>query len=128
MESGKRGSRWAALVGLVLTGLVVVLGNAHLCHLHSTYLEVAMVVLPLAAWFWAAKAATPLRAWLRVGIALVVAVCLQKAYLDWLHSPAFPRALLSETAKQPQAEIEARRGQAARHVVQAPAVKDEAAP
>lgn len=129
MGSEKRGSRWAALAGLVLTGLVIVLGNAHLCHLHSTYLEVARVVgLPLAAWFWAAKTATPLRAWLRVGISLVVAVGLQAAYLDWLHSPAFPRALLSERAKQRQSEIEGHRAKVAAGGVQAPGVKGEAAP
>ncbi len=114
MGSAKRGSRWAAVAGLVLTAAVIVVGNAHLCHLQSTVIEVGMgLALPLATWYWATRAATPARAWLRVGISLVVVVALENAYLNWLHSPSFPRALLSERAKKRQAEIEALRAKVA---------------
>lgn len=114
MHSNEQRSRWAGVAGLGLTGLVIVLGNMHLCHLHSAILEVPMLLgLPLATWYWARRAATPARAWRRVGISLVFVIVLQTAYLDWLHSPSFPQALLSRSVRERQAELEAARAKAA---------------
>jgi hypothetical protein len=43
-----------------------------------------------------------------MGLAFVLAIAIEMLYLTWLHSDFFPRALLSPSAKQRQAELELR--------------------
>ena len=95
------------IAALVLTGLAIVFGNQHLCHLHSAILEVTLlVVVATGCIVWTARAGTTRRAWARVGLSLLIAIVVQVTYLTWLHSPAFPDALLSAKARERQRQID----------------------
>lgn len=102
----KRPSKLPALITLVAVGLLMICCNTqHLCHLQSIVIEIPLlIVVVLACYLWTACAKTSGQAWLRTGIALALALTIEMAYLTWLHSDFFPRALLSPKAKQRQAE------------------------
>ncbi len=111
MNDTTQKSRLPVIVTVVTAGLPMVLGAAHLCHLHSTFFEVLLPVAVISACcFWTANAKTSGKAWLRTGLAFVFAFVIQTIYLSWLHSGSFPQALLSRRAKEQQARIDEMRG------------------
>lgn len=103
MNQAKRRSKLPALVTLAAVGLLMVYGDiGHLCDLRSIAVEVPLLVgVVLACYLWTACAKTSGQAWLRTGLALVLALAIEVAYLTWLHSDFFPRVLLSPNAEQP---------------------------
>jgi hypothetical protein len=108
MNQVKHRSKLPALVTLVAAGLLMVWGDVgHLCHLQSIVVEVPLLFgVVLACYLWTARAKTSGQAWLRTGLALVLALAIEVAYLTWLHSDFFPRVLLSPKAKQRQAALD----------------------
>jgi hypothetical protein len=108
MNQMKHRSKLPALVTLVAVGLLMVYGDTgHLCHLQSIVVEIPLLVgVVLACYLWTACAKTSGQAWLRTGLALVLALAIEMAYLAWLHSDFFPRVLLSPKAKQRQEELD----------------------
>jgi cytochrome bd-type quinol oxidase subunit 2 len=108
MNQLKQRSKLPALVTLLVVGLTMVYGDTqHLCHLQSIIVEIPLLVgVVLACYLWTARAKTSGQAWLRMGLAFVLAIAIEMAYLSWLHSDFFPRALLSPSAKQRQAELD----------------------
>lgn len=107
-DCSRRPSKLPALVTLVAVGLLMVYCDTqHLCHLQSIAIEVPLLIgVVLACYLWTARAKTSGQAWLCTGLALVLALAIEIAYLTWLHSDFFPRALLSPKAKQRQAELD----------------------
>lgn len=84
----------------------MVLGNTHMCLLHSTIVEITMLIfIVVGLSLWTARAKRVGKAWLRAGISLVMAIALQYAYLTWLHSEYFPKALLSRKSIEWQSQI-----------------------
>ena len=129
MRQTRPKSKLPVIVTLTLTGLVMVLGNAHLCHLHSTIIEIALLVsVPFACCCWTARAGTPGKAWVRTGSSLVVAVALQSVYLTWLHSESFPEAFLSRKARERQAQTDETRARITQQRAGADAEDREAQP
>jgi hypothetical protein len=106
----KHRSKLPALVTLMAVGLLMVYGDiGHLCHLQSIVVEVPLLVgVVLACYLWTACAKTSSQAWLRTGLAIVLALAIEMAYLTWLHSDFFPSVLLFPKAKQRQEELELR--------------------
>jgi cytochrome bd-type quinol oxidase subunit 2 len=111
MNKSKQPSKSPALVTLLVVGLTMVYGDTqHLCHLWSPIVEIPLLVgVTLACYMWTARAKTSGQAWRRMGLAFVLAIAIEMAYLAWLHSDFFPRALLTPSAKQRQAELDKRR-------------------
>ena len=99
MNQLKQRSKLPALVTLLVVGLTMVYGDTqHLCHLHSTIVEIPLLLgVVLGCYLWTARAKTSGQAWLRTGLAFVLAIAIEMTYLFWLHSDFFPRALLSRT-------------------------------
>ena len=109
-ETTKTRSISPAFVALALTALVMILGNAHMCHRQSVIIEVPLlVIVAVGSCVWTARAGTGRRAWLRVGLSLLIAFGIQAAYLTWLHSDAFPRELMTPRARETEERLEARR-------------------
>jgi hypothetical protein len=108
MNQVKRQSKLPALAAMAAVGLLMVYcDTGHLCHLQSIVIEIPLlIVVALACYFWTACAKTSGQAWLRTGLALALALAIEVAYLTWLHSDFFPRALLSQKAQQRQAELD----------------------
>ncbi len=96
---------------MLMVGLTMVYGDTqHMCHLHSNIVEIPLLVgAALASYVWTARAKTSGQAWLRTRLAFVLAIAIEVTYLTWLHSDSFPRALLSSSAQQRQAELDKRR-------------------
>ena len=95
------------IASLTLSVLVLLFGTFHLCHLESTIIEITLlVVVPAACCFWTAGAATPQKAWGRTWISVLLAIVLEAGYLTWLHSESFPEALLSQRARETQAQFD----------------------
>ncbi len=105
MRQTKLKLKLPVIVTFIVASLVMVIGNFHLCLLHSFIVEAALFVLIIfGCCFWTARARTSGKAWLRTGISLVIAIALQNAYLTWLHSESFPEILLSRKAREWKAE------------------------
>ena len=108
MSQSKQRSKLPELLGLLVVGLIMVYGDTqHLCDLHSTAVEIPLLVgVALACYLWITRAITSGRAWLRMGLAFVLAAAIEMTYLAWLHSDFFPHALLSSSVKQREAAPE----------------------
>jgi hypothetical protein len=107
MKQTRRKLILPAVLTLILTSIVLVLGNAHPCHLQSITLEIALFFFILSGCsIWTVTAKTMGKAWLRSALSLLIAFALQNAYLSWLHSDSFPKALLTQKARQRQTQIE----------------------
>jgi cytochrome bd-type quinol oxidase subunit 2 len=108
MNQLKQRSKLPPLVTVLVVGLIMVYGDTqHLCHLQSTIVEILLLVgVVLASYLWTARAKTSGQAWLRMGLAFVLAIAIEMLYLTWLHSDFFPHGLLSSSAKQRQAELD----------------------
>jgi hypothetical protein len=93
------------VAGIVTFILATFMSGSHCCHLNSVIVGVPILILtPILCCLWTAKAQTTGRAWGRFVLAVVFTIATQIAYLTWLHSALFPRALLSRQALEEEAE------------------------
>lgn len=104
-------SGWPGLfTGVAVAFLGLFLCGCHACYLHSLVIEIPLLVLtPLLACAWVAKALTTSRAWSRFVVAAGMALAMFLAYETWLHSPWFPRMLLSRQTIEAEARIKQHR-------------------
>jgi len=115
---------WAELLtGVTTVGLWLFVCGGHCCYLHSLVIEIPLLVLtPLLACAWVAKALTTGRAWTRFAVAAGMALAMFLAYETWLHSPWFPRMLLSRQTIEAEARIKR-----LKHTIVAPTSAGDAA-
>jgi hypothetical protein len=105
MDQSKKRSKLPAVTALLVGFIMFYCDTQHLCYLQSPIVEALLLAgVVLASYLWTARAKTSRQAWRRMGLAFLIAIAIEMAYLLWLHSDFFPRALLSPAARQRQEE------------------------
>jgi len=107
MEETKQKHILPVIITVATAGFPIIMGSGHCCHRNSNIASVLLLVVVITACcFWTAHAKTRGKAWLRTVLAFVIAIIMQLSYLQWLHSPSFPKVLLSRQSLEKEAQIQ----------------------